>query len=70
MSNLTKTEREELEDLRKSAYKFLTDPLEREFFALQQLLDQPYGNRIDSIMPTSAFRTLARALILLKERIA
>jgi hypothetical protein len=69
MTNLTSTEREELEQLRKSAAKFMTDPLEKVFFELQSLLDRPASERIDSIMPHSAFRVLARAVILLKDRV-
>lgn len=65
--SLTATEKEELDQLRKSAAKFITSSLDRTFFQLEQLLEQPYSARVDSIMPTSAFRLLAKAVILLKE---
>jgi len=69
MSNLSKSDQQELEQLRKSAAKFMTSPLERVFFELEGLLEQPYSARVDSIMPTSAFRVLAKALILLKQEL-
>ena len=37
---LTVTEKEELEQLRKSAAKFMTDPLEKAFFRLESLMEQ------------------------------
>lgn len=67
MTRLTKDEKEELAWLRKSAAKFMTDPLERAFFELGQIVDRPADNRVDSIMPSSAFRALSKALILLKQ---
>jgi len=66
---MTASDQEELEQLRKSAAKFMTSPLERVFFELDSLLEQPYSARVDSIMPTSAFRVLAKALILLKQEL-
>lgn len=69
MTNLTQEERTELENLRRSAYKFISDPLERAFFELESILENPYSTRVDAIMPASAFRVLARALILLKQEL-
>lgn len=63
---LTKNEKEELEQLRRSAARFMTDPLERAFFDLQAIIERPVGNRVDEVMPHNAFRVLARALIELK----
>jgi len=63
---LTLSEKEELEQLRRSASKFMTDPLERAFFELQSVLERPVGHRVDEVMPCSAFRVLARAVIELK----
>lgn len=63
---LTPSEKEELEQLRKSAAKFMTDPLDKAFFELQTILERPVGNRVDEIMPYNAFRVLARAVIELK----
>lgn len=59
----------ELEMLRKAAAKFMTDPLQRAFYDLESILDRPESNRIDAIMPSSAFRVLARALIELKRAV-
>lgn len=66
---LNLTEREELEMLRKSAAKFMTSPLDRAFFELESILERDMPNRIDSIMPTSAFRILAKAVIELKKEL-
>lgn len=66
---LTSTEKEELEQLRKSAAKFMTDPLDKAFFALEILLERPVGHRVDEVMPASAFRILAKALMELKRSI-
>lgn len=63
---LTPNEKEELEQLRKSAAKFMTDPLDKVFFELQTILERPVGHRVDEIMPYNAFRVLARAVIELK----
>jgi len=63
---LTPSEKEELEQLRKSAAKFMTDPLDKVFFELQTILERPVGHRVDEIMPYNAFRVLARAVIELK----
>ncbi len=63
---LNLSEKEELELLRASAANFITDPLERAFFDLEKILQRPVGNRIDEVMPTSAFRVLGRAVIELK----
>lgn len=59
----------ELEMLRKSAAKFMTDPLQRAFYDLECILDRPESSRLDAIMPSSAFRVLARALIELKRAV-
>lgn len=67
MSNLS--EQEELEMLRRSAAKFITDPLEKAFFTLETLMERDKPHRIDSVMPTSAFFVLARALIELKREL-
>lgn len=61
------SETQELIQLRKSAHKFITDPLERAFFELESILENPYSAKFDSVMPTSAFRVVAKALILLKK---
>ena len=66
---LTTNEREELEMLRRSAAKFITNPLEKVFFELECILERDAPNRIDAIMPTSAFRVLAKAVILLREEV-
>lgn len=66
---LTNSEREELDVLRRSAAKFITNPLDKVFFELECLLERDAPNRIDAIMPTSAFRTLAKAVILLRQEI-
>lgn len=63
---LTPNEKEELAQLRKSAAKFMTDPLDKAFFALEMLLERPVGHRVDEVMPASAFRVLATAVIELK----
>ena len=57
---LTPTEREELEMLRQSAAKFMTSSLDRAFFELDSVLERDRPHRIDAVMPTSAFRVLAR----------
>jgi len=59
----------ELEMLRKSAAKFMTDPLERIFFELESLVDNKKTNKIDSIMPANHFYILAKAVIELKRRL-
>ena len=66
---LTPNEKEELEQLRKSAAKFMTDPLDKAFFELQTILERPVGHRIDEVMPYNAFRVLARAVIELKRSV-
>ena len=66
---LQPNEREELEMLRRSAAKFITNPLEKVFFELECILERDAPNRIDAIMPTSAFRVLAKAVILLREEV-
>ena len=63
---LTADEKEELAQLRKSAAKFMTDPLDMAFFELETILERPVGHRVDEVMPYNAFRVLARALIELK----
>ena len=66
---LTPTEQEELEMLRRSAAKFMTSDLDRAFFALESVLDRDRPHRLDSVMPTSAFKILARAVLELKKEI-
>ena len=66
---LTINEREELEMLRRSAAKFITNPLDKVFFELQCILERDAPNRVDAIMPTAAFRVLAKAVILLREEV-
>lgn len=66
---MTVQEQEELEQLRKSARLFMTNPLDRAFFELDSLLSNPHSNRLDSIMPTSAFYILANALKELKRSV-
>ncbi len=60
----------ELEMLRKSAAKFITDPLQKAFYDLECIIERPESNRLDSIMPSSAFRVLAKALIELKRAVS
>lgn len=66
---LQPNEREELEMLRRSAAKFITNPLEKVFFELESILERDAPHRVDAIMPTSAFRVLAKAVILLREEV-
>jgi len=66
---MTDDEQVELEMLRKSAHRFITNPLEKVFFELETLLEQQQNGFIDSKMPTKSFRVLARALILLKDEL-
>lgn len=66
---LTPTEQEELEMLRRSAAKFMTSELDKAFFALESVLERDRPHRLDAVMPTSAFRVLARAVIELKKEI-
>lgn len=66
---LTASEKEELDQLRCSAARFMTDPLEKAFFKLDSLLNSPHSNRLDSIMPTSAFHALAECVIELRREI-
>lgn len=66
---LNASEKEELELLRCSAARFMTDPLERAFFKLQSIIDNPHSNRLDSVLPTSAFYVLAECLVELKREI-
>lgn len=47
----------------------MTNPLDRAFFELDSLLSNPHSNRLDSIMPTSAFYILANALKELKRSV-
>lgn len=63
---MTTDEKVELEQLRKSARLFMTDPLERAFFQLDSIIENPHSNRLDSIMPTSCFYVLANCLKELK----
>ncbi len=63
---LSVSEKEELELLRGSAARFMTDPLERAFFKLQSIVDNPHPNRLDSVLPTSAFYVLAECLLELR----
>lgn len=57
---LTGDEKDELESLRKSAYLFIKDPLEKICFELECLLDKPY--------PTQIERLMIKALIMLKDK--
>jgi hypothetical protein len=66
---LSVSEKEELESLRQSARLWITDPLERAFFELDSILENPMPNRLDSVMPTNSFYVLARALKELKRAI-
>ena len=66
---LNRSDQEELEMLRASAAKFMTSPLDRACFELERMLEEPYSNRLDSILPTSAFRLLAKTILLLKEQL-
>lgn len=69
MTTLTENEREELEMLRKSAYKFIQSPLDRAFYELQALVERNKPNRLDSVMPPNHFYVLARALLELKREL-
>lgn len=69
MNRLSKSEREELEWLRMSAAKFITCPLEKAFFYLEELVEKPPSGRVDAILPSSAFYVLARAVIELKKHV-
>ena len=66
---LSASERDELNQLRKSAHRFMTSPLEQACFELQSILDRSESTRLDSIMPQSAFRVLAKAVLLIKQEI-
>ena len=66
---MTAEEQAELEQLRKSARLFMTDPLERAFFKLQSIIDNPHSRRLDSVLPSSSFHVLAECLLELKRRI-
>jgi hypothetical protein len=65
---LDPSEKQELEQLRKSAHAFINCPLEKAFFHLEALMDKPSKNP-DSIMSANSFFVLARAVIELKNRI-
>ena len=69
MTILTQSEKQELEQLRKSAHAFITCPLEKAFFHLELLMDKPHSKKCDSIMSADSFFILARALIELKRSI-
>ena len=58
---LSPSEKEELEALRQSAYKFMTDPLERSCFELQSVLERQQVGPI--------IRLMCKVILLLKERI-
>jgi hypothetical protein len=66
---LTDEEKEELEFFRQSAHRFMTSDLDKAFFALESLMDRDRPHRVDSVMPTSAFSVLAKALIELKKTV-
>ena len=66
---MTASDQEELEQLRRSAAKFMTSPLDKAFFALESLIDRDRPNRVDSVMSNTAFNVLARALIELKREV-
>ena len=68
---LSPSEQEELELLRKSAMRFMTDPLEKAFFVLESLLDsyKRREHRVDTVMPVHAFHVLATAVIELKREV-
>lgn len=63
---MTAEEQAELEQLRKSARLFMTDPLEKAFFNLQSIVDNPHSRRLDSVLPSSAFHVIADCLFELK----
>ncbi len=63
---LTVDEKDELEHLRRSAALFMTSPLDRSFFELESLLENSIANRLDTVMPSNAFRINSKALIELK----
>jgi hypothetical protein len=65
---LSISEREELELLRKSAHRWVSDPLERVCFELESILNNPHSNRIDSILPTNVAFKLINAVLLMKSK--
>lgn len=69
MTKLSITEEQELAQLRKSAHKFLTDPLEKAFFELECLLDSPHSSKFDSVMSVQAVKVIAKALLELKREV-
>jgi hypothetical protein len=66
---MTAEEQAELEQLRKSARLFMTDPLEQAFFRLQSIIDSPHSRRLDSVLPTNSFHVLAQCMLELKRKI-
>ena len=66
---LSTNDQEELEMLRASAAKFMTNPLDRACFELERMLEAPCSHKLDSILPTSAFKLLAKTVLLLKEQL-
>ena len=66
---MSESDQAELEQLRKSAARFMTSPLDKAFFALESLIDRDRPNRIDSVMSNTAFIVLARAVIELKREV-
>lgn len=66
---LNESEKQELEQLRKSAHVFITCPMEKAFFHLESLMDRPYSKKFDAVMAADSFFILARALIELKKKI-
>lgn len=66
---LNDTEREELDSLRRSALRFVNDPLERAFMELERTIEHANSKRVDAILPTNAFHVLSKALIELKRKV-
>jgi hypothetical protein len=66
---MTADEQAELEQLRRSARLFMTDPLDKAFFKLDSILENQKERRLDSIMPSHSFYVLAECLKELRRHI-
>lgn len=59
---LSVSEKEELEQLRGLAAKIVMNPVDRAFFDVQRIIDNPFSNRADVIL-ANALLELKRELI-------
>jgi hypothetical protein len=66
---MSASDQAELDQLRKSAALFITNPLEKAFFRLESLMESDRPNRVDSVMNSTAFNILANALLELKREL-